>query len=152
MADRVMARRVEEAIAAAEIDELVLGVFEVDKSGKIVRYISATCGPIRGHGLRSREARLARSLGCTTEEGDITTQRDPAEMLGKNFFKEVAPSVFAEELEGFFRKGVESGHLDIRVSYTIDQGMDRIQVRVKMERAPRADEQWDTYWIIVKRV
>ncbi len=152
MADRVMARRVEEAIAAAEIDELVLGVFEVHKSGKILRYISATCGPIRGHGLRSREARLARSLGCTTEEGDITTQRDPAEMLGKNFFKEVAPSVFAEELEGLFRKGVESGNLDIRLAYTIDQGMERIQVRVKMERAPRADEQWDTYWIIVKRV
>lgn len=152
MPDRVMARRVEEVIAAAEIDELVLGVFEVDKSGKILRYISATCGPIRGHGLRDREARLARTLGCTTEEGDITTQRDPAEMLGKDFFKEVAPSDFAEELEGLFRKGVESGNLDIRLAYTIDHGMERIQVRVRMEKAPRADEQWDSYWITVKRV
>ncbi len=141
MAHRVMARRVEEVIAAAEIDELVLGVFEVDKSGRIVRYISATCGPIRGHGLRSREARLARSLGCTAEEGDITTQHDPAEMLGKNFFKEVAPSDFAEELEGLFRKGTESGNLDIRLAYTIDHGMERVQVRVRMEKAPQAGEQ-----------
>ena len=152
MPDRIMARRVEEVIAAAEIDELILGVFEVDKSGKILRYISATCGPIRGHGLRSQEARLARTLDCTTEEGDITTRSDPAEMLGKNYFKEVAPSDFAEELEGLFRKGIESGNLDIRLAYTIDHGMERIQVRVKMERAPRADEQWDSYWIIIKRV
>jgi photoactive yellow protein len=152
MPDRVMARRVAEVIAAAEMDELVLGVFEVDKSGKILRYISATCGPIRGHELRSQEARLARTLGCTTEEGDITTGSDPAEMLGKNYFKEVAPSDFAEELEGLFRKGIESGNLDIRLAYTIDHGMERIQVRVRMERAPRADEQWDSYWIIVKRV
>ena len=83
MASRVMARRVAEVIDAAEIEKFVLGVFEVDKSGKILRYISATCGPIRGQGLRAREARRARSLGCTTEEGDLTTQRDPAERLGK---------------------------------------------------------------------
>ena len=152
MAPRVMARRVAEVIDAAEIEKFVLGVFEVDKSGKILRYISATCGPIRGHGLRAREARLARSLGCTTEEGDLTTQRDPAEMLGKDFFKEVAPSYLAEELEGLFRKGIESGNLDIRLAYTIDHGTERVQVRVRMERAPQADEYWNTYWIIVKRV
>jgi photoactive yellow protein len=152
MVSRLMARKVEQILDAADLDELVLGVFEVDKSGKILRYISATCGPIRGHGLRAREARLARTLGCTTEEGDTTTSRDPAEMLGKNYFKEVAPSEFAEELEGLFRKGVETGNLDIRLAYAIDHGMDRIQVRVRMERAPQADEQWASYWIIVKRV
>jgi photoactive yellow protein len=73
-------------------------------------------------------------------------------MLGKDFFKEVAPSYFAEELEGLFRKGIESGNLDIRLAYAIDHGMERVQVRVRMERAPQADEYWNTYWIIVKRV
>ena len=150
MASRHITRRVAETLEAAEIDELVLGVFEVDRSGTIERYIAAPCGHIRGHELRSREARLARALGCITFEGE-PGEGDPAEILGKNFFKEVAPPHFAEEMEDLFHKGVESGNLDVQLTYNIDPAMKSTQVRVRMQRTPRADEYWNTYWIIIKR-
>lgn len=65
-----------------EIDELAFGAIEVDGSGKILRYNAA--------------------------EGDISG-RELSEMLGKNFFKDVAPCTDTEEFEGRFRKVVESG-------------------------------------------
>lgn len=106
------------------IDELSFGAIEVDGEGKILRYNAA--------------------------EGDISG-RDPSEMVGKNFFKEVAPCTDTEEFEGRFRKGVESGQLNVQLSYTFDHRMKPTQVRVKMQKAPQGDDYWNTYWIFVKR-
>jgi len=109
-----------------EIDEQAFGAIEVDKSGKILRYNAA--------------------------EGDISG-RSPREMIGKNFFKDVAPCADTEEFEGRFRENVESGRdFDVQLNYTFDYNMKPTQVRVRMQRSPRPDEYWNTYWIFVKRL
>lgn len=105
----------------AEIDELAFGAIEVDGSGRILRYNAA--------------------------EGDISG-RDPSEVIGKDFFTEVAPCTDTEDFRGRFREGVESGNLDLQLNYTFDYQMTPTQVRVKMQQSP-----WkDNYWIFVKRL
>jgi len=109
-----------------EIDELAFGAIEVDSSGRILRYNAA--------------------------EGDISG-RNPSEMVGKDFFTDVAPCTDTEEFRGRFRQVVESGrNLDVQLNYTFDYRMTPTQVRVRMQKAQQADEYWDTYWIFVKRI
>ena len=69
-------------MSAEEIDGLAFGAIEVDGSGTILRYNAA--------------------------EGDISG-RDPTQMVGKNFFKEVAPCTDTEAFEGRFRRGASAG-------------------------------------------
>ncbi len=108
-----------------EIDELAFGAIEVDGSGKILRYNAA--------------------------EGDISG-RSPSEVIGKNFFKEVAPCTDTADFEGRFSEGVRLGSLDVQLNYTFDYRMSPTQVRVRMQKSPQKDDYWDTYWILVKRL
>ena len=112
-------------MSAEEIDGLAFGAIEVDSKGTILRYNAA--------------------------EGDISG-RDPSQMIGKNFFREVAPCTDTEAFEGRFREGVESGHLDVALNYTFDYRMKPTQVRVRMQKTPHADDYWNTFWIFVKRL
>jgi photoactive yellow protein len=109
----------------AEIDDLAFGAIEIDHSGKILRYNAA--------------------------EGDISG-RDPDEVIGKDFFTEVAPCTDTEDFRGRFQKGTESGHLDVQINYTFDYQMAPTQVRVRMQESPQGDDYWNTYWIFVKRL
>lgn len=109
-----------------EVDKLAFGAIEIDKSGKILRYNAA--------------------------EGDISG-RNPQEMIGKDFFEDVAPCTDTEAFRGRFRNSVESGkNFDLRLNYTFDYRMTPTQVRVRMQKSPQPDEYWDTYWIFVKRI
>ena len=105
----------------AEIDELAFGLVELDRDGRILRYNAA-------------EAEIAN----LDQEG----------MVGRDFFKDVAPCTRTELFEGRFRKGVEEGKLDIEFAYVFDHQMPQTQVRVHMKQA----ESGDTYWVMVKRV
>ncbi len=104
-----------------ELDEIAFGAIQLDKDGTILQYNSA--------------------------EGDITG-RDPEEVKGKNFFKEVAPCTDTEEFFGRFKKGVDSGDLNALFEYTFDYQMQPTKVKVHMKKSLAGD----SYWVFVKRV
>ncbi len=104
-----------------EIDQLAFGAIQLDKQGNILFYNMA--------------------------EGELTG-RDPKEMIGKNFFNEVAPCTKSPGFYGKFREGVDKGDLSTMFEYEFDYKMKPTKVKVHMKKAI-AD---DTYWILVKRV
>lgn len=108
-------------LSSEEIDDLTFGAIRVDGKGDILHYNAA--------------------------EGDIAG-REPKDMIGRNFFSDVAPCTNTEEFEGRFKEGVEQGGLNTTILYTFDYEMEPTQVRVRMQEA--ADD--GVYWILVKRV
>ncbi len=105
----------------AEIDGLAFGLVELDRDGRILRYNAA--------------------------EADIAGLEQEG-MVGRDFFKDVAPCTRTENFEGRFRQGVEQGKLDIEFAYVFDHQMPQTQVRVHMKQADNGE----TYWVMVKRV
>ena len=106
----------------SEIENLAFGAINLDSKGKILKYNKA--------------------------EGEITG-RNPSEVLGKNFFTEVAPCTNSKEFYGKFKQGVDSGDLSTMFEYTFDYKMKPTKVKVHMKKA-LGDE--DSYWIFVKRL
>ncbi|MYL24451.1 photoactive yellow protein [Vreelandella massiliensis] len=104
-----------------KLDELAFGAIQLDKDGKILQYNAA--------------------------EGGITG-RDPKSVIGKNFFKEVAPCTQGKEFEGRFKEGVKSGDLNTMFEYVFDYQMQPTKVKVHMKKAISGD----TYWVFVKRL
>lgn len=103
-----------------EIDDLAFGAIQVDSAGKVLAY--------------------------SKREGQLTG-RDPADVIGKNFFSEVAPCTDSPEFYGRFKKGVEDGELGVVFDYLFDYKMNPTRVRVHMKRAIHGD----SYWILVSR-
>ncbi len=106
---------------SAEIDQLTFGAIQLDAKGTVLNYNSA-------------EAAI--------------TGRDPGDVIGKDFFNEVAPCSKTPSFEGLFRDGVTNGHLNVLFVYVFDYKMMPTQVRVQMQKA-KDDE---SYWVFVKRV
>jgi photoactive yellow protein len=104
-----------------QIDELAFGAIQLDATGKVLAYSRA--------------------------ESEIT-QRDPAEVIGKNFFQEVAPCTRRPEFYGRFQEGVASGKLSVVFDYVFDYKMNPTKVRVHMKKALVGD----SYWVLVKRL
>lgn len=104
-----------------EIDKLAFGAIELDKNGTILKY--------------------------NTAEGAITG-RDPKSVIGKNFFRDVAPCTNTPDFFGRFEKGVKSGDLSVQFTYTFDYQMAPTKVKVHMKKAIAGD----SFWIFVKRV
>lgn len=104
-----------------KIGELTFGAIEIDKNGTIISYNAA--------------------------EGDITG-RDPKDVIGKNFFKEVAPCTNKPEFYGKFVEGVKSGKLDTMFEYLFDYNMKPTKVKVYMKKSLTNDN----YWIFVNRI
>ena len=106
----------------SEIENLAFGAIMLDAKGKILKYNKA--------------------------EGEITG-RNPSEVLGKNFFTQVAPCTNSKEFYGKFKAGVDSGNLSTMFEYTFDYKMKPTKVKVHMKKALGVD---DNFWIFVKRV
>lgn len=104
-----------------DIDNLTFGAVNIDKNGKIISYNKA--------------------------EGEITG-RKPEEVIGKNFFTDVAPCTKTDEFYGKFQEGVKSGNLSTMFEYTFDYQMKPTKVKVHMKKSLSDD----SYWIFVKRV
>lgn len=104
-----------------DLDGLAFGAIQLDQNGTILQYNAA--------------------------EGDITG-RDPEEVKGKNFFREVAPCTNTDEFYGKFREGVKSGDLNTLFEYTFDYNMMPTKVKVHMKKALAGD----SYWVFVKRL
>ncbi|XOZ34146.1 photoactive yellow protein [Halomonadaceae bacterium KBTZ08] len=104
-----------------DIDNLAFGAINLDQNGKILSYNKA--------------------------EGEITG-RNPQEVIGKNFFTEVAPCTKTDDFFGKFKEGVRSGDLSTMFEYTFDYQMKPTKVKVHMKKSLNDD----SYWVFVKRV
>lgn len=104
-----------------QINELAFGAVQVDGSGKILAYNEAEAG---------------------------ITGRKSAEVIGKNFFKEVAPCTATAKFKGVFDAGVKAGDLNAMFEYVFDYKMTPTKVKIHMKKAIVSD----SYWIFVKRL
>lgn len=105
----------------AQLNKLAFGAVEVDATGTILKYNAA--------------------------EGAITG-RDPKAVIGKNFFKEVAPCTNRPEFKGVFDAGVKEGKFSKLFEYVFDNKMNPTKVQVHMENAISGG----SFWIFVKRL
>ena len=104
-----------------QIDDLAFGAIQLDRDGTVLAYSRA-------------EGRL--------------TGRDPKDVVGRNFFTDVAPCTRRPEFHGRFVDGVKSGKLSTVFDYTFDYRMNPTRVRVHMKKALVGD----SYWVLVKRL
>ncbi len=109
------------ALSSHEIDGLAFGTIQLDAAGTILRF--------------------------NEMEGKITG-RDPAKMVGKNFFTEVAPCTNTPVFKGAFDRGVKAGTLNVMFEYTFDYVMTPTRVKVHMKKALAGDG----YWVFIKRL
>ena len=79
-----------DSMSAAEVDGLNLGVIQLDPTGKVLAY----------NRFESEFARLK-----------------PAEVIGRNFFRDIAPCTDVKEFSGRFREGCEKKELTARFGY-----------------------------------
>ncbi|MGF1455948.1 MAG: photoactive yellow protein [Alphaproteobacteria bacterium] len=104
------------------LDNLAFGAIQLDGKGTIIKY--------------------------NQTEGEICN-RDPKEVIGRNFFTDVAPCTNTRGFKGKFDEGVSSGKLNTLFQYTFDYNMKPTRVNVHLKKASNHD---DRYWVIVKRM
>ncbi len=113
-------------LSESDLDALPFGAVQVDKEGVILKF-------------NRTEAEI---VGVS------------ANVIGKNFFKDVAPCAQVPEFYGKFQKGVESGELSVIFDFDYDYttsafgGTKRHRARIHMKKAVVDD----TFWIFAKRV
>lgn len=112
-----------ENMSPEELDDLPYGVIKLDRQGVILQY--------------------------NTTEG-LITGRVADEVIGKNFFTEVAPCTNTPEFYGKFVEGFENKFLNTVFHYVFDYKMKPVSVKVHMVLAKYAEEYH--MWVMVKRV
>lgn len=108
-------------MSSKEIDELAFGAIQLDAQGKILRYNEA--------------------------EAQITGRKASA-VIGKNFFRDVAPCTNTPKFKGVFDAGVRGDNLNTMFEYVFDYEMQPTKVKIHMKKAISDG----TFWIFVKRV
>lgn len=103
-----------------EFNTLPFGAIQLDSDGKILRY-------------NHTEAKISG--------------RDPETVLGKNFFREIAPCTDVRTFAGRFREGVARKDLNAIFPYRFDFKMDPIDVWVRLFYSRATD----TAWVFVTR-
>ena len=106
---------------AKEVDELAFGAVQLDAKGTVLQYNAAESG---------------------------ITGRARQDVIGKNFFRDVAPCTNAPKFKGVFDAGVRAGNLNTMFEYVFDYKMAATKVKIHMKKAI-AD---DSFWIFVKRL
>lgn len=106
-------------LSGEQLDQLPFGAIRVDAEGRILFYSRA--------------------------QGRITN-RDPAAVIGRNFFSDVAPCTVVPDFYGQFRQGVLTGRLNTTFEFVFDFEMHPVQVRIAMRAADRPGE----FWILVQ--
>lgn len=105
---------------SAEIDQLAFGAIQLDANGVIQQY--------------------------NETEGAITG-RSPKQVIGKNFFTDVAPCTNTPKFKGAFDKVVKDRG-SVMLEYTFDYQMTPTKVKVHMKPALVGG----SFWIFVKRL
>jgi methyl-accepting chemotaxis protein len=106
-------------MTAAEIDALPYGAIKVDRAGTILSYNEA-------------ESRL---MGLRAPD-----------VIGRNFFNDIAPCTDTPEFYGRFARGVETGKLNETFEYLFS-GRRRMSVWIHMFKSGPGE-----FWILVKRI
>ena len=104
-----------------KLDDLAFGAILLDGRGTIVSYNAAE---------------------------SAITGRDPQDVIGLNFFKDIAPCTNLEGFRGKFDVGVKSGMLNEFFEWMFNYQMVPTKVQVHMKRAALQDR----YWVFVKRL
>ena len=108
-------------LTAKEVDQLAFGAVQLDGKGTILQYNAA--------------------------EASITG-RDAKAVIGRNFFRDVAPCTSTPAFKGVFDAGVRDGNLNTMFEYVFDYKMTATRVKIHMKKAIIGD----TFWIFVKRL
>ena len=108
-------------MSKTQIDNLAFGAIQLDSDGRIMTFNLA--------------------------EGAMTGV-DAGTVIGKNFFRDVAPCTSTPAFEGVFREGVKNDNLNTIIEYTFDYQMTATKVKVHMKRAIHGG----SFWIFVKRL
>jgi photoactive yellow protein len=106
-------------MSVEELDELPFGAIRLDKDGKILSY-------------NTTESKL--------------TGRDPKRVIGRNFFKDVAPCTNVQAFAGRFREGVAKGEMHAIFPYRFDFEMAPRDVTVTLFWS----RQTETAWVFVR--
>jgi photoactive yellow protein len=108
-------------MTAGDIDGLAFGAVQTDLAGTILMYNSA--------------------------EGDITG-RNPKEVIGKNFFDDVAPCTKSPEFFGKFQMAENDPTFSAMFEYTFDYQMTPTKVKVHMKKGFDGK----SIWVFIKRL
>ena len=108
-------------LSAQEVDQLAFGAVQLDSRGTILQYNAA--------------------------EASITG-RVKKDVIGKNFFRDVAPCTNSAKFKGVFDAGVRNGNLNTMFEYVFDHNMTPTKVKIHMKKAIGDD----SFWIFVKRL
>ena len=109
-----------------KIDAMAFGAVELDATGKILSYNMA--------------------------EGQIVG-RKPTDVIGKNFFDEVAPCTKSPEFYGLFTDIVRTNRDTFdKFQFVFDYKMQPTKVSVMMARSVTKTNNAYTYWVFVKRM
>ncbi|WP_114416189.1 photoactive yellow protein [Marinospirillum perlucidum] len=108
-------------MTAEELDELAFGAIQLDAEGTILQF-NATEAAITG--------------------------RQPEQVIGRNFFRDIAPCTDQPEFKGRFDEGVAQGRLNVIFEYTFDYVMRPTRVKIHMQKSAREA----SFWILVKRL
>jgi photoactive yellow protein len=108
-------------LSPKEVDQLAFGAVQLDATGKILTYNAAEAG---------------------------ITGRAADTVIGKSFFRDVAPCTNAPKFKGVFDAGVKAGNLNTMFEYVFDYNMAPTKVKIHMKKAISGD----SYWIFVKRL
>ena len=108
-------------MSPTEVDQLAFGAVQLDAKGTILRYNAV--------------------------EASITG-RDAKGVIGKNFFRDVAPCTNSPTFKGVFDQGVQSGNLNTMFEYVFDYKMAATKVKIHMKKAISDG----SFWIFVKRL
>jgi photoactive yellow protein len=100
---------------------LPFGAVLLDRGGKIMKYSQA--------------------------EG-LIVGRDPNEVMGKNFFNDIAPCAKGKRFHGEFLKFNQSGQANVMFDYEFDYKMRPVKVRIHLKSTPDGQN----CWMFVKRV
>lgn len=101
-----------------EIDGLPFGVIKIDRLGNILQY-------------NETESRLAG--------------RKVKDVVGRNFFREIAPCTRHPSFLGRFLEGRDKGELDVKFQYLFDFHMEPAQVTIRI-RHSITDKH---YWLLI---
>lgn len=106
-------------MAAEELDALPFGAIRLDRDGNILSY-------------NMTESKL--------------TGRDPKRVIGRNFFREVAPCTNVQAFAGRFREGIAKKEMHAIFPYRFDFQMAPRDVTVTLFYS----QQTDTAWVFVR--
>ena len=104
-----------------ELDKLAFGAIELDASGNVLKYNAAE---------------------------SAITGRNPASVIGKNFFRDVAPCTATPAFKGVFEAGVRNNDLNTMFEYVFDYQMTPTKVRVHMKKSISGK----SFWVFVQRI